>query len=261
MSVRVVLAPELTRARFHEAALSFGWVLHRVVDSAEHPYEEVWALEHARTAVHYIETEGRAHALVMGDHEVQVAREIAARFPAVEELPPLRILPKPPFGREDATRLAHRHGWQYHGTTPAAGEQPFEKVWLAGATTVHWIEDPVLELDYFAVRGAHAVADRLRAELDTYERDDLQRLMQSDHPLAALAHVAATAPPEFDLEIFEWFETALEDADPALRTWAAMLTGYPGWPEFRAPLEVLRTDDDDEVRAVAERMLDQLRWV
>lgn len=261
MSVRVLLAPELGRAGFHEAALSFGWVLHTVVDSPGHPYEEVWALQHAGTAVHYFEQDGAAYVLVIGDHERQVAAEVAERFPTVADPPPVRIVPKPPFGRDDATRLAHRHGWQYHDLHAADGEQPFEKTWLAGATSVHWIEDPVLELEYFAVRGADAVAERLRAELDTYERGDLHVLMQSDHPLAALAHVAAAAPPEFDLEIFEWFETALQDADPALRTWAAMLTAYPSWPEFRAPLEVLRGDSDGEVRAVAERMLEQLPWV
>jgi hypothetical protein len=231
------------------------------VDGAEHPYEEVWALEHARTAVHYLEQDGAASLLVMGENERRVAREIAERFPTVHEMPAHRVLPKPPFGREEATELARRNGWQYHDLRPGDGEQPFEKVWLTGATSVHWIEDPVLELAYFAVRGAAAVAHRVRADVDHYGRVELAALMDAGYPLAALAHVAAATPCEFDLEFFEWFEFGLGHDDPALRKWAAMLTGYPAWPEFRAPLEALLEDDEEEIRALAGQMLARLHWV
>jgi hypothetical protein len=176
-----------------------------------------------------------------------------------------RVLPKQTVSRDDATHLARRNGWQYHDIFLADGEQPFEKVWLTedGATSVHWIEDPILELNYFAVDGEQrdAVAAELREDLDVYDRDALRGLVEAAEEwfdlLAALHHVAAAAPPGFDPELFEWLERGLNHEEPAVRKMSAILTAYPGWPEFRAPLEQLLEDKDEEVRAVAEQMLAQ----
>jgi len=82
-----VLAPEMTRERFEDAAHAFGWMLYTVVEeSDEHPYEEVWALNGGTSAVHYYEDEtlSTAFLLVMGDGERELAHEIVHRWPTIQ---------------------------------------------------------------------------------------------------------------------------------------------------------------------------------
>jgi hypothetical protein len=176
-----------------------------------------------------------------------------------------RVLPKPSVSRDDATHVAWSHGWQYHDMFLADGERPFEKVWLTDdrSTSIHWIEDPVLELSYLAVNGERCdeIADALRADLDTFDREDLRAMIERAHEwfdfLLALHHVAAAAPSVFDPELYAWFERGFTHEEPDVRKMAAILTAYPGWPEFRAPLEQLLEDPDEEVREVAGQILQQ----
>jgi hypothetical protein len=178
-----------------------------------------------------------------------------------------RILPKQSFTRDDASRLAHQHGWQYHNIFLPEGRQPFEKVWLTddGLTSVHWIEDGEVDLNYFLLQGEHQpqVAGAIREDVETVGRDELRSMLdraeESDEFLSALTMAAVSAPPEFDTEVFEWLERGFTHPRPPVRQAAAILTAYPGWPEFRAPLERLANEDeDDEVRQAAEAMLEDL---
>jgi hypothetical protein len=176
-----------------------------------------------------------------------------------------RVLPKPGVSRDDASHAARRNGWQYHDLFLADGEQPFEKVWLnePGDTSIHWIEDPILDLDYFVVQGAHQgeIADELREDFPTYSRDELRAGLDDaqDWPafLLALQRAAAAAPPAYDPEIAGWFDRGFGHEEPAVRKMAAILTSYPGWPELRPALERLGDDEDAEVRSVAQSMLAQ----
>jgi hypothetical protein len=177
-----------------------------------------------------------------------------------------RVLPKPGFARDDATQFGVEHGWRYHDIFLADEEQPFEKIWLTedGSTSIHWIEDHVLDLDYFAVQGDRRddVVQAIRDDIETYDHAQLRELMESaedwDDVLAALHHVAAAAPPQFDPELFEWFERGFTHEHPAVRKMTAILTSYPGWSQFREPLERLLDDEDAEVRDVAATMLGKL---
>src|SRR4051812_6441415 len=99
---------------------------------------------------------------------------------------PVRVLPKPSVTRDDATHLAAHNGWQYHDMFLAAGPQPFEKVWLAedGAASVHWIEDRVIDLDYFAIQGEHpeTVEQAIRDGVPTFDRAELTaEIAQAEH--------------------------------------------------------------------------------
>jgi hypothetical protein len=177
-----------------------------------------------------------------------------------------RVLPKPGFARDDATQFGVEHGWRYHDIFLADEEQPFEKIWLTedGSTSIHWIEDHVLDLDYFAVQGDHRdeVVQSIRDDIDTYGRDALRELMERaqdwDELLGALHHAAAAAPPEFDPEFFGWFERGFAHEHPSARKMTAILMSYPGWPQLREPLERLLDDEDAEVRDIARTMLEKL---
>jgi hypothetical protein len=176
-----------------------------------------------------------------------------------------RVLPKPAVTRDDASHTAQRNGWQYHDLFLPDGDQPFEKIWLThdGDTSVHWIEDSVLDLDYFVVQGEHEreVADELREDLETYGRDELRAGLDEAQSwpdfLLALQRAAAAAPPAFDPEIAEWFDRGFVHEEPAVRKMTAILTSYPAWPELKAPLERLLDDEDAEVGLVARQMLAQ----
>jgi hypothetical protein len=180
---------------------------------------------------------------------------------------PTRILPKQTFTRDDASRLAHQLGWQYHDIFLPEGRQPFEKVWLTddGHTSVHWIEDGEVDLNYFVVQGDNQpqVAAAIREDVEIVGRDELRsifdRAEESDELLAALTMAAVAALPEFDHEVFQWFEAGFTHQRPSVRQASAILTAYPGWPEFRAPLERLASEDEnDDVRETAEAMLEDL---
>lgn len=177
-----------------------------------------------------------------------------------------RVLPKPGFARDDATQFGVEQGWRYHDIFLADEEQPFEKIWLTedGSTSIHWIEDHVLDLDYFVVQGDRRdeVVRSIRDGIDTYEREQLRELMESaedwDDLLGALHHVAAAAPQRFDPELFEWFERGLTHEHPSVRKMTAILTSYPGWSQFREPLQRMLDDEDAELRDAASMMLDKL---
>ena len=179
---------------------------------------------------------------------------------------PVRVLPRPGVTRDDATHLAAHNGWQYHDMFLADGQQPFEKIWLAqdGTASVHWIEDRVIDLDYFAVQGDDPgpVVDAIRAGVPTYDRAQLAGEMEAaehwDELLRALYRVAAAAPPEYDPQVFDWLARGFGDEHPTVRRMTAVLTSYLGWPELRAPLERLTRDEDVETREVAHRMLQRL---
>jgi hypothetical protein len=176
-----------------------------------------------------------------------------------------RILPKPNVARDDATRMAWNNGWQYQDMFLADEERPFEKIWLADDhTSVHWIEDAILELNYFAVQGEQAdeVAETIREDVDTYDRSELREMVESaerwNEFLVALHHAAAAAPAEFDPEFFEWFGRGFNHEHPIVRKMTVILTSYPGWPQFRTPLEQVLGDEDPEVRDLAEGTLRKL---
>jgi hypothetical protein len=178
-----------------------------------------------------------------------------------------RLLPKPSVSRDDVTHLAWDRGWRYHDMFAADDDRPFEKIWLTpnGETGIHWIEDHILDLSYLLLEGERQedTAREIASAIPTYGREDLRELVEGasdwDDFMVALQHVAAAAPPEFDPEIFGWFEQAFEHEHPTVRKIAALSTAYPAWPEFRALLaEAANNDDVPEVRDVASRMLEDL---
>lgn len=171
-----------------------------------------------------------------------------------------RVLPKPSVSRDDVTHLAWDRGWRYHDMFGANETQPFEKIWLTpdGLTSIHWIEDHVLGLPYLLLQGKSQdeAAREIASALPTVDRSDLRAIVDeartADDLVAALRHVAAAAPPEFDAEIFEWFERGFEHEDAAVRKIAAIASAYPAWPEFRARLlETASNDADPDVREAA----------
>jgi hypothetical protein len=178
-----------------------------------------------------------------------------------------RVLPKPSVSRDDVTELAWERGWKYHDMVGADEDQAFEKVWLTpdGRTGIHWLEDPVLDLNYVVIEGdgQDAIAREIEEAVPTYSREELRRMVERaedwDDLMDALQHAAAAAPPEFDLETFGWFERAFAHEHPTVRKMAVISTAYPAWPEFRALLaEAADSDPDEEVREVAVRMLADL---
>jgi hypothetical protein len=180
---------------------------------------------------------------------------------------PTRLVPEPTITRDDVSGLAHEHGWTFQELYAADEEGPFEKVWLApdGATTIHWIEDPVIAVDYLVIGGHDEVrvAQQISDQVPTLTREDMRRLMHSagswDEMVRAVGYVAATAPSQFDPEVFGWLERGLRHENPDVRRVAVAATAYPGWPELRAPLRaVAESDPEPDLRESATALLAHL---
>ena len=165
----------------------------------------------------------------------------------------------------DLERAAGANGWSLEDVIMSTPDSPFEKIWLAsdGRTRIHYIEDALISVRYVAVPGEDPgpVMDEVNSSLDTYDREELGRMFDAaedrGHMVRAVYHVGAAAPPEFDAELFAYFERAFGSADSEVRRAAVFATAYAPWPEFRERLQRLASDDPEPaVRDYAARMLE-----
>lgn len=88
MTVRVPLAPSVSREDFEDLAHRSGWMLHSVADASDAgPYTETWAIDDGRSAAHYIEDPllSVAYVLAMGEDERTVSGWIAHEVPTMDE--------------------------------------------------------------------------------------------------------------------------------------------------------------------------------
>lgn len=161
-----------------------------------------------------------------------------------------RVVFDPPVPAAEFNEFARRQGWEFGDGGPATEDQPEEYVWLAGDDTrVHWIHDTVLNIVYAMLVGPDVgllevgihfafpgltVAEAIRRFT---EADDW-----SDRVLS-LSAVAATAPDEFDQEVFDAVSAALTDANEVVRQKAALVTFYARWPQFLPLLDKIAAGD------------------
>jgi hypothetical protein len=180
-----------------------------------------------------------------------------------------RIVPREPFGRPDARRLASAHGLLLAGQVEPTETEPFEEVWQTpdGGTTVRYVEDFILNLTYLVVDGERADehVDALRFDLfDPYEPTHVLSLADEaggrEERLRAAALLGAVAPDEPNEDFVNRFQRALTDADGDVRLLAVFAAGYPGWRELISPLRANAAGDEDpRVREAAAHMVRNLQ--
>lgn len=176
----------------------------------------------------------------------------------------MRVVPKATVSRDDIHQMASTHGWVQQDFTGDDTEGPFEEVWLTqDGTTVHWIEDDLIDVGYLAVDGdtADSLAARLSAEIDVDDiaslRAQVMRGRDRETVIDTLYRVAVVAGHGYDEEAFRLLRWGLYDPDPLVRRVALIAVSITAWSAFRHILSDLESNDSDmDIRTQAGRILD-----
>ncbi|MGH3117619.1 MAG: hypothetical protein ACRDQ2_11030 [Gaiellales bacterium] len=164
-------------------------------------------------------------------------------------------------------RIAEREGWGFETFVEETKDQPFELVWTTedGRASIHYVEDPVLGIDYVLARGKRHddVVNLLRSEVDTVPPSEVVAGSKEAHTkeemIGATYLAAATASSKFDPALFDVIERALSSSAPQVRLSGIVSCGYVEWKQCRSPLERLaKSDPDDDVRRAARAALQGL---
>jgi hypothetical protein len=176
---------------------------------------------------------------------------------------PVRIALKEQVSRGQVEDFAWNDGWSMWDMMEGVGLEPYVKIYRTqdDLTAAHYIEDPTVDIHYFALEGADVdgTARQIRAGLPTYSRAEvLQTAKTASEPLelARTVRVAGvTASEPFDREIFEIITNAMSNPDPRVRISGVAATAFAAWKEFREPLERLRADAEPQVADFAQVVL------
>jgi hypothetical protein len=178
----------------------------------------------------------------------------------------IRVALKDSVRREDIELIAWIHKWKLFNELEAAKGTPYQKIWTTAdeRTGINYVEDRFLDLRYLQISGqdVEKVVEQIRgAALESYSEEDIRHVINQGAPpeqvVRAINVAALTAPKQYDSRRFELFEKAFANASLEARRAAVFAVSYVAWPEFRMPLERLRSLDE-ELREDAALMLDNL---
>lgn len=165
---------------------------------------------------------------------------------------------------EDA---AWSNGWLLWNEIERSDSTPHEVVWVLKdqKTSIHFVEDFVIDVDYLVIKGPDAdkVLKEAVSSLDSYDKNDILELAKKaakpEERIRAVYYAGAAGAGPFDRDLFGVIERAAEDEDAKVRRAAIVATGYLEWAQARKLLERLARDDpDDRVREDAKLMLEGL---
>jgi hypothetical protein len=187
---------------------------------------------------------------------------------SVEMYKKVRLVPKSPFGRVDAEKLAESLKWTHYETVEGGEGAPHEVIWISAdrGAAVHWIEDNLVRVKYFLVKGGHPgpTVDLLRSHVDVHDSRSLQEAFDGTRDSGALMDglhmLGAHCSGVFDAELFALFRWALHDPDPLVRRVALLTVAMTSWREVLPLLDYIRKDDPvASVRAQAETVFDVMK--
>lgn len=147
-----------------------------------------------------------------------------------------------------------------------------EVTWRIGPRLyLHYIEYPPAEACFVQVTGDDREnVDEFDGIVFSYFEpvlpEDMLRIVDDaitpEDRALALRRLGLAAPNESDQRFVDRVVTALDDADVRVREAAVWATLFPLWPDFLPALErVAESDPDEDVRALAEFMVGQIRKV
>jgi hypothetical protein len=177
----------------------------------------------------------------------------------------IRLVVKDSLTREGIDTLAKVNQWSFVQEILPGEDTPYQKIWTTAdtQTAIHYIEDALIKVRYLQVKGAEPekVARQIHASGETFDREDMLYMLdhasQPAEAFDAIYFACIVAPEQYDREYFERFEKMFSHADAEVRRAAIFAVAYFPWPQFRAVLERL-VSDDAEVSYDAEVMLDSL---
>lgn len=180
-----------------------------------------------------------------------------------------RIVPRTKMRRRELNEYANEEGWDYEEEIEADEQRGIwhEVRWSVGpGLRVHYIEDPVSSLGYFAVTGEdpqliQSISAAIADDLETWSIEELSELFDSTNEPHALArttvYLGLAASHDFDVRVFDRIRRALNHSEPEVRHAAMWAMSYSPWPPYRPLLsDAVRNDPDSDLREAAQAVLD-----
>lgn len=163
-------------------------------------------------------------------------------------------------GREQIEALAYDQDWFLDEVVQASDDAPFELVYLVGdgKTSVHYIQDEIIGLDYIFIRGdeCEAIAELVRSRVDTIAVKDAIDFARNNTDREFVVNASyilgATGSSTFNQDVFDLLTGFLKHDVADARHGALLAIGYLEWPEFIPHFKPLFDDPDETVRDVAK---------
>lgn len=180
-----------------------------------------------------------------------------------------RIVPHTKMHRRELNEYANQEGWDYEAETKADEQRGIwhELRWSLGPLLwVHYIEDPVSSLGYFAVTGddpqlVQSISATIADDLEAWSIEELCEIFDRTTEPHALAqttvYLGLAAPHDFDVRVFDRIRRALNHSEVGVRHAAMWAMSYSPWPRYRPLLsDAVRNDPDSDLREAAQAVLD-----
>lgn len=154
--------------------------------------------------------------------------------------------------------------------SPRTAGASFEITWVHTPTntSIHYIENDFIELNYLEILGAQyeKIASLIRENVDVITRSEVLEYAaqaQGDEELSkAVNGVIGVASSEFDKEMFAIIERAAASEDESTRFKALVAIGYVEWEECKDILVRFAEHDPNEgMRAKSQRLLKTLQEI
>lgn len=175
----------------------------------------------------------------------------------------LRVPLRTNVSANDVDNAFTDNGWPVDRAVVDDVGDPIFKRWHAGeATTVHYIRDSNVGVDYILVAGERA-ADTARAvhrQLSSWSTEDILAYAEwasvREDLVIVLHLIGLIGGDEFDAALYRHLERGATHGDPEVRRAAMLAASYLRWPEVATMvLGVFRADPAHEVRSAASAVL------
>ena len=176
-----------------------------------------------------------------------------------------RILLDPDCTPEVFRAVADAAGWELIRESPPSGLLALELIYrpdAAATTTIHYVEDSYIKVRYAVVRGPQA---------DPFAEDLMERVAYApvevvleaaedeseglQHVISWMLSATALADQAGHARLVRLIEARLRHGNAAVRRVALVAATWLEWPDFRATVERLASDDpDQDVRSQAGKL-------
>ncbi|HEX8483166.1 MAG TPA: hypothetical protein VF650_14815 [Allosphingosinicella sp.] len=167
-----------------------------------------------------------------------------------------KIILDPDLLPDDFRATADAAGWELISESPPKGLLALELIYRAGsegATTVHYIEDPLVKVRYALARGPQAdeVAEEVKAIFAHIPDESVMEAAEDESEgLQSIVSWMLSATVLEDQAGHQWLHALIEKRlaheNSAVRRAALISVSWLEWPDFRTSIERMATDDPDE---------------
>jgi hypothetical protein len=175
----------------------------------------------------------------------------------------VRIPLRSDVSADDVDNAFNDNDWaQVQAVVDDAGKPIFKRWSADAATSVHYICDGNVRVDYILVAGdgADATARQINRQLNSWSSKDIKAYAEwasAREDLVIVLHlIGLIGSDSFDPDLYRHLERGAAHQDPAVRRAAMLAASYLHWPEVAAMAHgVAANDPEHDVRVAASALL------